>query len=330
MAQTLLHLYPEIGVGARRTVSRFHRAEMSGLLPWLLPSAEDLAHGVDLECVDARTIALTPHWVCEQKASKGEAPDHVVQQLLFDKDRLVERRLVEMPANKIKAREIYDGKGGVRWLDGDNKEVRKLTRQISDADAPNLRPDLSNLVVLPLPYRSRAQVMQSLGFHPESVLDDPNNGSFEYLQPEEHLQLLTAFVAEQRGEEAQLLYRRCFREHGDKRRGLFTLLAAAGVDVSREPSLRRDLEERPDDELLHYIALCGNPLYEYLQRRLPFYQPRGAGQGGSVLAHGHCSNAQAARCCSALNRPMARRCVGKPRAGEVSRARTFLHRHPRD
>ena len=35
--QTLLHLYPDLGIGARRTVSRFHRADFARLVPWALP-----------------------------------------------------------------------------------------------------------------------------------------------------------------------------------------------------------------------------------------------------------------------------------------------------
>ena len=57
---TLWHLYPELGLAARRTVSRFHRAEVAGLTPWALPPAEDLARGADVEAVDAHTVALVP------------------------------------------------------------------------------------------------------------------------------------------------------------------------------------------------------------------------------------------------------------------------------
>src|SRR5207249_6785722 len=35
--KNLWHLYPELGIGAQRTVSRFHRARFNGLVPWALP-----------------------------------------------------------------------------------------------------------------------------------------------------------------------------------------------------------------------------------------------------------------------------------------------------
>src|SRR5262249_38906919 len=59
--KTLLHLYPEIGLGARRTVSRFHRADFAELVPWVLPPAEELARGADLVNLDPQTVAIVPH-----------------------------------------------------------------------------------------------------------------------------------------------------------------------------------------------------------------------------------------------------------------------------
>src|SRR5262249_27600228 len=34
--KTILHLYPQLGLGARRQLSRFHRMELAQLVPWLL------------------------------------------------------------------------------------------------------------------------------------------------------------------------------------------------------------------------------------------------------------------------------------------------------
>ena len=49
---TLLHLYPELGIGARRAVSRFHRADLVGMIRDLLPPAADLSVGADVVVVD--------------------------------------------------------------------------------------------------------------------------------------------------------------------------------------------------------------------------------------------------------------------------------------
>src|SRR5206468_8740832 len=74
---TLLHLYPDLGLGARRTVSRFHRAGLSGLLPWLPPPAEDMARGADLVLVDAHTVAVVPHKIVTPQDSPMGADYHV-------------------------------------------------------------------------------------------------------------------------------------------------------------------------------------------------------------------------------------------------------------
>ena len=39
---TLWQLYPEIGLGAKRPMSRFHNATLQGEIPWLVPSVEEL------------------------------------------------------------------------------------------------------------------------------------------------------------------------------------------------------------------------------------------------------------------------------------------------
>ena len=41
--KTLWHLYPELGLAAQRSVSRFHRLEIAHSVPWMLPLPEDLA-----------------------------------------------------------------------------------------------------------------------------------------------------------------------------------------------------------------------------------------------------------------------------------------------
>ena len=267
-----------------------------------------------------------PHWIRDADNAKQETPEYVQFQLVFQDGRFVERRLVQMPANKIVAREVYDGKGGVRLLDSKDKEVSKLTRKLSAADAPNLHPDLSGLVVLPLPYRSRAHVMEKLDLNSSKTLSADENGCFAYLDTDDCVKLLTALVVEQNAADAQLLYRRCFQERGDERRGLFTLLAAAGVDVSREPGYRQRFAATPDDELLQYLGLCGNELYKQIQRRVPLHHGRSAEQGGSFLRE--LSDAQALLL--RWNASSGRTIFWHARQGDVQRSVTFVRQHPRD
>jgi len=125
----LLHLYPEIGVGARRWFSRFHLDELRDHAPWLLPSADDLARGCELKAVDARTVAVVP--------PVSDKP-HLELWLVFSDDgRLAERQIVSLPEKKVvHSRKFSD------------KEYGK------PAPAPSLNPDLKKIVVLPLPYRT--------------------------------------------------------------------------------------------------------------------------------------------------------------------------------
>jgi ferric-dicitrate binding protein FerR (iron transport regulator) len=324
--ETLLHVYPEIGLAGRRSVTRFHRAEMAELLPWVLPPAEDLARGVDLECVADNTVALVPHWLRDARIPKGERPKYSRLDLIFDEGRLAERRLVEMPERKTLARELYDGNGEVLLLDKDGKQVSKVQRNLTDAAAPDLRPDLTGLVVLALPFRTRTHVMSELYLNPSVALDAEDNGCFEYLNDADSLTLFTALAAENQAAEAGLLYRRCFQERGDTRRGLFALLSAAGADVSGEPGFRRCFERDPDDELLRYLALCGNALYRYAQQRLPLHRGDTATKTTSLLRELSDAQALLLRWQPKSNKQI----QWESRQGDVRRSVAFLGRHRRD
>ena len=71
--KTLWHLYPELGLASRRSVSRFHRLEWMHALPWLLPLPEDLAHGADLKLIGNDTIAASSLTPPGSNQAKGRA-----------------------------------------------------------------------------------------------------------------------------------------------------------------------------------------------------------------------------------------------------------------
>src|SRR5262249_28184960 len=48
----LMHLYEEIGLGARRIVGGAHRRDLVHLVPWLVLPVEDLARGADVKLVN--------------------------------------------------------------------------------------------------------------------------------------------------------------------------------------------------------------------------------------------------------------------------------------
>jgi hypothetical protein len=140
--KTLLHLYPEIGIGAQREMSRAHRAEFEALLPGALPPAEDLAVGADVVAVDEHTIAVKPSLPLARASGSPGSPQReqgvttaIEIHLTFGDDgRLTLRRVMLTPENKELSSERFD--------------------KIKPAEAPNLKPKTRDLVILPLPYRT--------------------------------------------------------------------------------------------------------------------------------------------------------------------------------
>ncbi|MCA9012444.1 MAG: FecR domain-containing protein, partial [Planctomycetaceae bacterium] len=58
--ETLWHVYREIGLASKRPFSRFHHQGFSDIVPWLLPSVEELSRGADVVALDERTVAVVP------------------------------------------------------------------------------------------------------------------------------------------------------------------------------------------------------------------------------------------------------------------------------
>jgi ferric-dicitrate binding protein FerR (iron transport regulator) len=265
---TLWHLYPELGLAGRRTVSRFHRAEANALTPWTLPPADDLARGADVEQLDDRTVALVPLGAKTKRTNDDKPAPYWSLHLVFAADgRLAERRLVEAPTGKVLWREVYDGKE-VRLLDADGKELAKETFDLADAAAADLAPDVKDLVVLPMPFRSREFTFAAFGFNPNLMLSDDANACYTYLEGEQRVTLLASTLADGRGDEARLVFRNCFAANGDLRSGLFTILASYGVAVCEEPAFAKYLAGHKDEPLARYLAIHGNKAYESLHRRL--------------------------------------------------------------
>jgi tetratricopeptide (TPR) repeat protein len=108
-------------------MSLYHRAELAALTPTALPPVEDLARGADVLSIDQRTVAIVPH---------GDAKNKLELRLVFAAGRVTERQVYDPAAKK-------------------GLQTEKI-EQAKPAAAPNLKPDLSKLVVLPLPYRTVA------------------------------------------------------------------------------------------------------------------------------------------------------------------------------
>src|SRR5262249_25793701 len=132
--------------------SRYHQGMIASLAPWLMPSVEELARGVDVKAIDDNTVALV-------RAGADPKETGLQVQLIFATDgRLAERRLVLMPKQEILAKVVYDGQGATKITDGKDKLWAEQTIKTIEATAPDLKPNLKDLVVLPLPLRTQAKV----------------------------------------------------------------------------------------------------------------------------------------------------------------------------
>jgi tetratricopeptide (TPR) repeat protein len=311
--KTLLHLYPDLGLGARRTVSHFHRTEFAHVVPWALPPTDDLARGNDVRLVGERTVAVVPLGSDLPVRPAGlvgpvRPPDAVCQHLVFAKDgRLVERRLVRTPGDRVLSREVYAADGSVRALDADGKEVRAWRGKLTPARAPDLAPDTRAFVVLPLPYRTADRVRKALRVEPK---DDGR------LRGDDALALLSAHVAAHRGKEAAEVCRRSFLTLGDRRPGLFVMLAACGESLD-EGDLDV-LAAHPNDPLAEYLALHTSPLLR--NRAARWAVAAGAWEDGFLrrLAEAH-AVADRWLAPAGLDLPAARRTAEIDRAAECVR-----------
>jgi ferric-dicitrate binding protein FerR (iron transport regulator)/tetratricopeptide (TPR) repeat protein len=211
--RTLWHLYPELGIGARRVFSRFHRAEFTLQVPFVLPPVEDLAHGADLRCVNEHTVAIVPR----RSAHSGQEIH-----LGFAKDgRLAERRLVEIASKTVLVREHYGRDGSVTVSESKDKEIARQKIDLREAKEPRLTPDTQNLIVLPLPLRSRGHVLlQANHFDNRSRLTLDGARA-----------LLAAAVAMGDSSSALQLFRQHLQQQDIESLGYYVLLSAAGVHL---------------------------------------------------------------------------------------------------
>jgi tetratricopeptide (TPR) repeat protein len=250
----LWHLYPELGIGAKRVVSRFHRETLNDLIPDFLPPTEDLAHGTDVKAIDAKTVALSPLMPPpDQEQPIGWIETHLV----FDADRLAERQWVLIEKDKpntVLVREVYDA-NGTKWFGPKTKDtpLGEAKRDESPSKAPNLKPDMSKLVVLPLPLRTREQVYPELYMEPSWDLFQDRNACFQYFDDDSAMKLLACEFAFNNGYNVARVWDTCFAPKGDQRTGFFTLMAAANYSPRTYSQLNEKFEKDPSDPLVRYL-----------------------------------------------------------------------------
>lgn len=254
--QSLWHLYPEIGLGTRRPFSRFHFGELSRWAPWSMPRAEDIALGADLRAVDAATIALVPHESPAKKKNDKAPPSRELHFVFAADGKLAETRLVEMPANKILARQVVDANGTIRLLDEAGKQLAEYKLARTEADAPSIEPKLDELVILDMPLRTGHYWDSRM----ERLRNEAKSKNDESLLKAAYLGLFASSCFS-RDRDSLPMFGAYFHAKGDKRLGFYTLLTARETQYHQVPNTWATgiatydpIQEHPQSALARYLV----------------------------------------------------------------------------
>lgn len=244
--QRLLHLYSAFGLGARRDVNRFHRSQLSRMVPWFVPPAEDLAVGCDVRFVNEHAVALVP--LSEEKSGENPKTKPYYVLLVFREDgQLQERRLVVGETQKSLVRVEYDPDGSVRVFDKDDKRVAQRDWKRATAQAPDLKPDLKDLVVLSLPLRSTESLLTA----PEQQL--ANGSNFANFDEEKSLALLGSYHATGNAGLMNNLLNQKYYGKDDHRLGLYVLQASVHQQVGYGNQATQLTAKHPNSPLAAYL-----------------------------------------------------------------------------
>ncbi|NQV27755.1 MAG: FecR domain-containing protein [Rhodopirellula sp.] len=240
--KTLQHLYPELGVGSKRTISRFHRQALLRLTPWLVLPAEDLSIGGDVRLVGDNTIRITrvrPTRSDEKEEDKAnheprEKSELAVELVIGNDGRVTERRLVKLTTKperneRVLLREVYEASGTIRILDRDDKLLKEVKLQRKSIANPPAASSTDGIVVLPLPYRSADSYSLTLTAQPAS------NGSVDYSQLSESdaMKLVATHVANSDFDALWNVINPRFVSKDDCRMGFAVLLSGAAAGNSQ-------------------------------------------------------------------------------------------------
>lgn len=267
---TLYHLYPELGVGAKRPVSRFHRAELCDLIPDVLPPADDLCWGADVKLLDANTVALVPLQPIGVEEANAQRK-HVELHLVFNGNRLAQRKWLLMPEKKLLGSEIYEAGGAIVAFDKAGKEFGREKRGRKMVNAPGLKPDVSQLVILPLPLRSREIIYRKFDMIPNGNLFQDVNACFEHLPAESALELLACEFGHDDSSRLLEVAWHCFLKKGDRRVGFYTLTQSCGYPSMQQSTFRERLDEalaaNSVTPLMRYLALANDHRAVWMQQQ---------------------------------------------------------------
>lgn len=239
--ETLLHLYPELGIGARRSITKFHRRSLLSMTPWLLPPVDDLAAGCNILLHNDKTIRIT-RVKAALSDSDSEEPNaksefELVIELVFDDSgRLAERRLIKVSnepeaSGLIICRHVYEPNGGIRIVDKDDKLLSEVKFQRKAITRPSDAMSTDSLVILPLPYRSADSYSLTLPAQPAG------SGSVDYSQVSEAdaMKLVATHVANSDYDALWNVINQRFVSKDDCRMGFAVLLSASASTKNSQP-----------------------------------------------------------------------------------------------
>ena len=222
---TLWHLYPELGIGSRRTISRFHRQALLMLTPWLIPPAKDLATGCLISMAGENTIRIL-----STAPTDPNVKIRLALEIVFREDgRVSERRLINLEKDKPLTRQVFGNDGSIRTFAEDGQLLSEVTIHRTPVETPTETPETDGLVILPLPYRSADSYSLSLPAQPA------NSGSVDYSQLSEAdaMKLVATHVANSEFDQLWNVINQRFVAKDDSRMGFAVLLSASSTGNSQ-------------------------------------------------------------------------------------------------
>ena len=236
---TMWHLYSELGLGAKRAVSRFHQMGIQRLVPWYVPTVDELSSSGNLSAVGERTVRIT---AINQPASTTA---NQVELVFGQEGGLSELRVIDGTSHNPLFRQTFSTDGTVRLLDAKDKLIAEARYDRRRTDAPSLVPTTTDLVVLPLPYRSSA----SLSVNVPMILQN-SAPDYAMLSDDDALALLATYFAEARQAELVNLLDQRFTSRGDHRIGLAVLLSSV---MPENALVANATKQHPDLPLAKYL-----------------------------------------------------------------------------
>ncbi|MDP6356298.1 MAG: hypothetical protein QF473_14405, partial [Planctomycetota bacterium] len=167
--ESILHLYPELGIAARRRASTLRRASLRQFAPHLLEPGDWLARQHDIELAEQEkesgrfVLSLTPRSPTEKPDARPE-PSYEIRMTVATDGRLIEKSLYRKGERQLRlVFEYEDSKVTLRWLSKEDKELAAIAYQAEPLDSGSaFRPDLESFVVYDMPLRKPSYYEQHL------------------------------------------------------------------------------------------------------------------------------------------------------------------------